>query len=114
PLPQGVAMACGAAGPAVVGGGKHCRRSATALAAWRQQRPTANSEALTSPACCQTSRRLMPLGVSMKAFQMTILRPTLTSAAREFDDLNGKKNSHRTFAGGSRCAVVCRSAGACG
>jgi hypothetical protein len=45
------------------GGGKDCLRSATALAAWRQQRPTANSETLTSPACCRTSRRLMLLSV---------------------------------------------------
>src|SRR5215471_8138280 len=30
--------------------------SATALAASRQQRPTANRETLTSPACCRTSR----------------------------------------------------------
>src|SRR5262252_5478888 len=32
------------------------RRQTTALAASRQQRPTANSETLTSPACCRTSR----------------------------------------------------------
>ena len=25
--------------------------------------------------------------------------------SREFDELNGKKNNHPTFAGGSRCAV---------
>src|SRR5215831_17953286 len=46
-----------------VGGGKDCLRSATALAASRQQRPTANSETLTSPASCRTSRRLMLLSV---------------------------------------------------
>src|SRR5215475_1611735 len=39
------------------------RLSTTALAASRQQRPTANSETLTSPACCRTSRRLMLLSV---------------------------------------------------
>src|SRR5262245_32420925 len=53
------------------------RLSTTALAASRQQRPTANSETLTSPACCRTSRRLMLLSVvKEKAFQTTILRPT--------------------------------------
>src|SRR5215510_207869 len=63
PHPQDATAACGAAGLPAVAGGKDCLRSATALAASRQQRPTANSETLTSPACCRTSRRLMLLSV---------------------------------------------------
>src|SRR5215510_9036125 len=77
PHPQDATAACGAAGLPAVAGGKDCLRQTAALAASRQQRPTANSETLTSPACCRTSRRLMLLSVvKEKAFQTTILRPT--------------------------------------
>jgi hypothetical protein len=48
------------------------------LAAWRQQRPTGNSETLTSPACCRTSRRLMLLNVvneKLSRLQFCALHP---------------------------------------
>ena len=49
PHPQGADVACGAAGPIAVAGGKDCLRSAAPLVEQLPQPPTANSEALPFP-----------------------------------------------------------------
>src|SRR5262249_45132090 len=81
PHPQGADVACAAGGPSAVVEGKCYPRPTRALTALLQQRPTANSETLAPPACGRTSGRLMlPVLSSMKAFKITILRPTAISS----------------------------------
>src|SRR5215467_9394231 len=78
PHPQGADVACGAAGPIAVAGGKDCLRSAAPLVGQLPQAPTANSEALPFPLLLN---RQEADAVQCRQWEwpslITILRPSL-------------------------------------
>jgi hypothetical protein len=70
-----LAVACRAAEPTAVAGGKDYLRSAVSSAGWPQQSPTAYSETFTSPPVVGSQEAEVDV-VNEKSLRITILRPS--------------------------------------